>query len=76
MKSVVVTKPFEYAVVESEIPKIADDHEVLIKMKAAGVCGSDFHLYKGENPCSTFPRVPGHENVGVIVEVGKKVTRV
>lgn len=76
MKSVVVTEPYHYEIVETEMPEIEDDHEVLIKMKAAGVCGSDFHIYKGENPCSTYPRIPGHENVGVIEAVGKKVTRV
>jgi L-gulonate 5-dehydrogenase len=76
MKSVVVTKPYEYVVMESDIPKITNDHEVLIQMKAAGVCGSDFHIYKGENPCSTYPRIPGHENVGVVVEVGRKVSKV
>ncbi|MEX1307393.1 MAG: zinc-binding alcohol dehydrogenase family protein [Eubacteriales bacterium] len=76
MKSVVVSKPYEYEIVESDIPKITDDHDVLIQMKAAGVCGSDFHIFKGENPCSSYPLVLGHENVGVITEVGKAVTKV
>jgi len=76
MKSVIVTEPYKYEIVESDIPKIVDDHDVLIQMKAAGVCGSDFHIYKGENPCSSYPLVLGHENVGVITDVGKAVTKV
>lgn len=76
MKSVVVTKPFTYSITESEVPKISDPYQVLIKMKAAGVCGTDLHIYKGENPCSSYPRILGHENVGVIEKVGDKVTKV
>lgn len=76
MKEVVITKPHEYEVREVPIPKIETSHDVLIQMKAAGVCGSDVHLFHGSNPCSTYPRVPGHENVGVIVKVGSKVTKV
>lgn len=76
MKSVVVTKPHKYEVIESDIPVLSSDYDVLIQMKAAGVCGSDHHIYHGLNPCSTYPRIPGHENVGVIAKVGSKVTRV
>lgn len=75
MKEVVVTKPFHYEVREVPVPK-PQKGEVLIQMKAAGVCGSDYHIYKGENPCSSYPLVPGHENVGVIAEVGEGVTSV
>ena len=57
------------------MPKPADN-EVLVQMKAAGVCGSDVHLFLGENPNAVFPRVPGHENAGVIVAVGKDVKNV
>lgn len=45
-------------------------------MKAAGVCGSDIHLFLGENPNAVYPRIPGHENAGVVVEIGKNVTAV
>ncbi|MTI58989.1 MAG: zinc-binding dehydrogenase [Firmicutes bacterium] len=76
MKSVVVTRPKEYKIIESEIPELNSDYDVLIKMKAAGVCGSDYHIYHGTNPNSTYPLIPGHENVGVVEKVGSKVTRV
>lgn len=76
MKSVVVTKPHVYEVFESDIPELVNDYEVLVQMKAAGVCGSDYHIYHGTNPCSTYPRIPGHENAGIIAKVGAKVTKV
>lgn len=74
MKEVVISKPFEYEIREVPIPTPAKG-EVLIQMKAAGVCGSDFHIFKGENPCSSYPLVPGHENVGVIAAVGEDVKK-
>jgi D-arabinitol dehydrogenase (NADP+) len=53
------------------IPKIKDD-EVLIQVKAAGICGTDLHIYAGEY-FSDFPLIPGHEFSGVISEVGQDV---
>lgn len=76
MKECIVVSPHKYEIREVPIPELADDYEVLVKMQAAGVCGSDFHIYHGTNPCSTYPRIPGHENVGIVAKVGSKVTRV
>lgn len=54
-----------------EVPVLADN-EVLVEVKAAGVCGTDVHIYKGEY-FGGYPRIPGHEFSGVIVEKGKNV---
>ena len=75
MKEVVITGPKQYEIREVPVPKPGDG-EVLIQMKAAGVCGSDVHQFLGENPNAVFPRVPGHENAGVIVAVGKDVKNI
>lgn len=75
MKEVVITGPKQYEIREVPMPKPGDG-EVLIQMKAAGVCGSDVHQFLGENPNAVFPRVPGHENAGVIVAVGKDVKNI
>jgi L-gulonate 5-dehydrogenase len=45
-------------------------------MKSAGVCGSDHHLYHGRNPNAVYPRIPGHENAGIIEKAGTKVSNV
>jgi L-iditol 2-dehydrogenase len=50
--------------------------EVLIRVKAAGVCGTDVHMWEGSNREGTFPFIPGHEWSGEVVEVGKAVTSV
>jgi len=49
-------------------------HEVLIRVKAAGICGTDIHILKGEY-FQDFPIVAGHEFSGEVVEVGEKVTQ-
>ncbi len=76
MKEVVVVEPHKYEIRTVPIPELQSEDDVLIQMKAAGVCGSDHHIYHGLNPCSTYPRIPGHENAGIITKVGKNVTNV
>lgn len=49
MKAVVVEEPEKITLVEREIPQITDD-QVLIKVKAAGICGSDVGIYHGKMP--------------------------
>jgi threonine dehydrogenase-like Zn-dependent dehydrogenase len=59
---------------ERQTPRPAAN-EVLIKMQAAGICGSDLHVFR--HPDARFVdsgRVPGHEPAGLIVEVGADVT--
>jgi len=54
-----------------EVPKLRDN-EVLIKVKAVGICGTDLSILKGTYKIPT-PRILGHEFSGVIAEIGKKV---
>jgi len=51
-------------------------NEVLIRVKAAGMCGTDLHMWEGSNQEGTFPFIPGHEWSGEVVEVGKGVKSV
>jgi len=68
-----ITKPGgEFEVVEREIPK-PNAGEVLIKVQACGVCHSDVFGKEGLWPGIQYPRVPGHEVVGVIDELGAGV---
>jgi len=57
---------------EKPVPKIADD-EVLIKVKAVSICGSDLHAYMGVSKRRTPPLVMGHEFSGEIAGVGGRV---
>ena len=63
----------EFELVEREIPAPAAG-EVRIKVKACGICHSDQVVKAGMFPWITYPRVPGHELVGIVDEVGADVT--
>ncbi len=52
-----------------------EDHGVVLRVKATGLCRSDWHGWMGHDPDITLPHVPGHEIAGVIEAVGKDVTR-
>jgi threonine dehydrogenase-like Zn-dependent dehydrogenase len=56
-------------------PKIQDPTDVIVKITASGICGSDLHLYDGYMPTMKSGDVLGHEPMGIVVEVGKAVTR-
>lgn len=75
MKAAVVTGKCEVAIKEMPEPEIRDD-EVLIKVRTAGVCGSDLHLFRGTHAFRKPPAVLGHEVAGDVVKIGKNVTRV
>jgi 2-desacetyl-2-hydroxyethyl bacteriochlorophyllide A dehydrogenase len=49
--------------------------EVLIQIKAAAICGSDLHIFKGLHPSATLPVSIGHEAAGQIIAVGKDVQK-
>lgn len=72
MKSAVIYGPKDIRIEEKDIPQPASD-EVLIKIHACGVCGTDEALNKGEYPAN-YPVIIGHEFSGEIVETGSKVS--
>jgi uncharacterized zinc-type alcohol dehydrogenase-like protein len=51
------------------------DNDVMIDIQYSGICHSDIHQVNNEWGGSIFPMVPGHEIVGIVSEVGTKVTR-
>lgn len=71
MKALRYEKPEVFDVVEVPLPKVRDG-DVLIKVKACGVCGTDLHIHEGEF-LAKFPLIPGHETVGVVAAIGKDV---
>ena len=58
---------------ERDVP-MALPGEVLVKVRACGVCRTDLHLIDGELPHADIPVVPGHEVIGVVETVGDGVT--
>ncbi|HWR44481.1 zinc-binding alcohol dehydrogenase family protein [Sporomusa sp.] len=71
MKAVNLNEPNSVYVQDVPIAVKKDDSEVLIKVKALGICGSDIGAYKGTNPLVTYPRIIGHEIGGEVLEVAE-----
>lgn len=72
MKAAVWQGPRQVSVGDIAIPRISSD-EVLVRVKACGICGSDLHAYEGLSARRTPPLVLGHEFTGIVEEVGKDV---
>ncbi len=78
MKAAVLTKPWEIEIRELPVPEVGEN-EVLVKVMAVGVCGSDVHYYE-HGRIGRFvvekPIILGHECSGVVVATGERVSRV
>ena len=75
MKAIQIVKPGELKIIDMEKPHIDEKNNILVKMRAAGICGSDVGIYHGTNAAATYPRVIGHEMVGVVEEIGSNVKK-
>jgi glutathione-independent formaldehyde dehydrogenase len=75
MKAVVYKGPFDVAVEQVEDPKIEQPLDAIIRITTANICGSDLHPYEGRVEMDAG-MVLGHENMGVVEEVGPGVERI
>jgi len=57
-------------------PGSLNDHDILLRIKKIGICGSDIHVYNGEHPATPYPVVQGHEYSAVVEAKGRKVSKV
>ncbi len=73
MKAIQIVKPGQLEIVEVDKPMIDAANNVLVKMTAAGICGSDVGIYHGTNAAATYPRIIGHEMVGLVSKIGEDV---
>ena len=73
-KAIEVTSPGKFNLVEREVvaPKSG---QVRIRVQACGVCHSDSATVSGQWPGMVYPRVPGHEAIGLVEEVGPGESR-
>lgn len=76
MKSAVFYGKHDLRVENSPMPKVGLE-DILIQVKACGICGTDVHIYEGDKGAAevTPPTILGHEFSGVIAEVGSNVTK-
>ena len=75
MKAVVYKGPYEVAVEDVEDPMIQAPTDALVRITSTAICGSDLHMYEGRTAAEPGI-VFGHENQGIVEEVGDAVVRV
>lgn len=68
MKAIKLEKPWEVSCVELPMPKPGEG-EALIRIHAAGICGSDIGAFRGTNGLVSYPRIIGHELAGEIISI-------
>lgn len=73
MKALVIQQPGQSTIQQIEMPSVGDN-EIRIKVMAAGICGTDVHIYRGEY-LGTYPIIPGHEFSGIVDAAGPGVLR-
>jgi S-(hydroxymethyl)glutathione dehydrogenase/alcohol dehydrogenase len=73
MKALVFHRPKKVQVDQVSDPHIQHTHDAIIKVTSTAICGSDLHIYNGFFP-QLKKMVLGHEFMGIVEEVGKKVT--
>jgi len=64
--------PLEYAQVETPTPRA---NEIRIAVRACGVCHTDLHTVEGEIALPQLPVIPGHQIIGLVEQIGTRVTR-
>lgn len=68
MKAIVISNPNEIEIREVPMPEVKEG-EALLKVKYVGICGADVASYTGNQPFTTYPRIPGHEFSAEIIEI-------
>ncbi len=75
MKALIYKGPGKKIWDEVPDPKIEQPTDVIVKMVATTICGTDLHILKGDVPEVAIDRILGHEGIGVVTEVGEGVTQ-
>ncbi len=75
MKALVYKGPGQKSWEEVPNPVIKHPTDVIVKMVATTICGTDLHILKGDVPEVEVGRILGHEGIGVITEVGSGITQ-
>src|ERR1700684_2161673 len=69
MRAIVLDRPGSFRVTEVPDPTPGPG-QVVVKVDACGICGTDLHIMDGEFPPTPYPITPGHEFAGTIAAVG------
>src|SRR5579863_7572845 len=72
MRAIVLDRPGSFRVAEVPDP-VPGEGQIVVKVDACGVCGTDIHIMDGEFPPTPYPITPGHEFAGTVAAVGPGV---
>ncbi|MGE5482948.1 MAG: zinc-dependent alcohol dehydrogenase, partial [Bacteroidota bacterium] len=72
MKAAMCQEPFKIKLLDLPVPEMGPN-DVLIRVRATGICGSDLHTFRGVHPFRKCPVILGHEMAGEVAEVGTSV---
>src|SRR4051812_5735408 len=75
MKAVTYHGPHDVRVDSVADPVLHEPDDIILRVTATAICGSDLHLYRGKVPGMEPGDILGHEFMGVVEEVGKGVTK-
>ncbi|CAG9983061.1 unnamed protein product [Clonostachys byssicola] len=64
---------FNVSVIDVPVPKILNGTDVIVKLNATAICGSDLHSYHVDSGSQDLPYLYGHEAIGVVTEIGDAV---
>jgi L-gulonate 5-dehydrogenase len=73
MVAIAVEKPHVIKLFDAASEPLGEG-QVRLRVKRAGICGSDLHILHGANPFATYPRIIGHEFAGEVAAIGAGVT--
>jgi 2-desacetyl-2-hydroxyethyl bacteriochlorophyllide A dehydrogenase len=73
LNAIILNKPEHFERINIPKPTTLLPHEALVKIHRIGICGTDYHAYKGRQPFFTYPRILGHELGVEVVAIGSKV---
>ena len=73
-RAAVAHKAGEQLTIETVSSTVPKDGEVLVEIKATGICHTDAFTLSGADPEGLFPAILGHEGAGIVVDVGRGVT--
>ncbi len=70
MRTIVCEEPNRFVLKETDLPSAAEG-ETVIRIRRIGICGTDLHAYRGNQPYFVYPRILGHELAAEVVEAGQ-----
>lgn len=76
MKTLTLLSPGHFQQSETDLNTELQDGEVLLKIHRIGICGTDYHAFRGKQPFFSYPRILGHELGAEVVAIGTSVGNV